>query len=135
MSDELFGQPKATLEDELLRVTGAWIANCEAAMPPRVRDRKDGGKSYFSWNMRSCQHYVTELPLRYFAHGPQPWESQCEEAQGKGRLCMKQSMGLTSRRTPTHNLLAISCFAVSVSILCWFNDSSPVLCSINTILC
>jgi hypothetical protein len=43
----------------------------------------------FSRLRRSCQHYVSLLPLRYLVDGPLPFESQCEEAQGLGRQCFR----------------------------------------------
>jgi hypothetical protein len=86
MSAELFGKPKAEVHAKLLRVVDSWVRTNGDVFPANRKrwTTKDGveKESWFSWMMRSCAHYATELPLRLLARGfPDPWESQTEEAQ------------------------------------------------------
>ena len=108
MSHELFGKTKAELNALMLQSTAAFTRINWEIYPAESRERagkrgEDPTTCWWSWNKRSCGHYVTELPLRYIAMGSQPWEAPPELAQGLGRKCMKRCMGLTSAENPLHN--------------------------------
>ena len=119
MGVELYGVSQEELEKKQLETSVRWVALGLVLAPAnKYAESRTGfprGK-FNSFNRRSCQHYATELPLRFIARGAEPCEGPPEEGRGHGRHCMAQScIALSSHEKPTHNLCALRCHALTKS--------------------